>query len=164
MQQPKIKINLTFFDKTLEVCALLLLIGFWSYTLFHYTNLPDTIPTHFNGTGEVNGYGNKWTILTLPLMTTLLFMFLTIVVNFPHKFNYPFTLTNENAQKSYTLVTRMMRIMKLIIVIVFFSIEYKTIQIAIGNAEDARKWFLLTIFGLVFGWIFYFLISMSKNQ
>jgi uncharacterized membrane protein len=41
--------------------------------------LPDRIPTHWNIRGEVDGYGGKWTLYLMPIMTTgmlVLFYFL----------------------------------------------------------------------------------------
>ena len=41
--------------------------------------LPDRIPTHWNIRGEVDGYGGKWTLFVMPIMTMgmlVLFYFL----------------------------------------------------------------------------------------
>ncbi len=162
--RPIIKISLRPYDKIIEFISWVLLIIFWSFTLFNYTTLPEIIPTHFNGLGKVDGHGESWIILTLPFISTAIAIGLTILNNYPHKLNYTTTITPENAQKNYTIATRLMRFLKLIIIFVFFYIHSKTIQIASGIVKDAGQWFLLTIFALVFGWLFYFLISISNKQ
>jgi uncharacterized membrane protein len=164
LQRPKIAIKLTFRDKIIEILSIALLIGYWSYTLFQFNNLPEIIPTHFNGSGAVDGYGAKGTILILPMIATLFFVFLTLLIRFPHKFNYQQIITVKNATKIYTTATKMLRVLKLVLITIFFAIDYKTIQIALGKVEVAGGLFLFGIFGLVFGWIFYFLILMSKHQ
>lgn len=163
-KRPIISISLTKFDKLLEFITWSILIGFWVYTFLHYKALPETIPTHFNGLGEIDGYGSKWMIITLPVLTTILTLGLTIMHYYPHKLNYSEEITTQNAKCQYTLVTQMLRVLKLIVVVIFFSIDYKTIQIALGNETNLGNWFLPLVLILTFGTIFYYIIKMSKNK
>ena len=38
--------------------------------LYHYPNLPETIPTHFNAMGEADAQGSKSNILLLPIIAS----------------------------------------------------------------------------------------------
>lgn len=162
--RPKIEIPLTITDKILEVVVLLVLIGFWVYMILHYNQLPDIIPTHFGAGGKPDGYGGKWTIITLPIVGTLLYAGLTIVSRYPHKFNYTATITEANAEKQYSLMVRMIRVMKIMVLLVFFVLDYQTTQIALGLPDLFGRWFLLLVFAMVFVPLFYFLIQSSKNS
>ncbi len=70
--RPKIKISLTQFDKVLEIAGIISLIIMWALTLLNYFKSPDTVPIHFNLSGEPNGYGSKLTILFLPIIPTII--------------------------------------------------------------------------------------------
>ncbi len=163
-ERPKIKLELTITDKTLELLGWLSILAIWGLTITYYTNLPDTIPTHYNVAGKVDGFGGKATILILPLIATILFVGMTILNSFPHLFNYPTKITKENVLRQYTNATRMIRRLKLTIVIIFGLILFKTIQNASEPSDGLGTWFLPLAMGLIFIPLTYFLIKSFKTN
>ena len=161
-ERPKLKLELTTFDKTLEILGWTSILAIWVLTISNYSNLPDTIPIHYNGAGQADGFGGKDNILTLPLIATVLFIGLTILNKFPHVFNYPTNITADNALRQYTNATRMIRYLKLIIVVIFGLIAFKTIQNANGQADGLGIWFLPMTLGLIFIPLIYFLVKSFK--
>lgn len=162
--RPKIKIQLTTFDKIIEAIGWTALIGIWVLALYNYTELPQTIPTHFDGFGKADAYGSKANLLALPLIATAIFILLTILSFFPHLYNYPTSITKENAEKQYRTSIRMFRFLKLIILIVFGLIVCLTQQNINGNADGLGAWFLPFVLGIIFLPLFYFLTQMVKNS
>jgi uncharacterized membrane protein len=134
----------------------------WVLTITSYSNLPETIPTHYNGAGQADGFGGKATILTLPLIATILFIGLTVLNKFPHVFNYPTEITQDNAFRQYIYATRLIRYLKLIIVFIFGLIEFKTIQNANGEADGLGVWFLPLTMGVIFIPMIYFILNHSS--
>jgi len=163
-ERPKLKLELTTFDKTLEILGWTSILAIWVLTITNYTNLPDTIPIHYNGAGQADGFGGKATILTLPIIATVLFIGLTILNKFPHIFNYPTNITQDNALRQYTNATRLIRYLKLIIVIIFGLIAFKTIENANGEADGLGMWFLPLTLGLIFIPLTYYIIKTLKTQ
>lgn len=163
-KRPKLKLELSKADKAVEMTGWLFVIAVWVLTITNYGNLPDTIPVHYNGAGVADGFGDKWMILTLPLVATILFIGLTILNGFPHIFNYPTQITADNVQSQYTHATRLIRYLKLIVVVVFGLISYQTIRHANGQTEGLGGWFLPLTMGLIFVPIIYFLIKSSKSS
>jgi uncharacterized membrane protein len=161
-ERPKLKLELTQADMTIEIIGWLLIFAVWGLTVINYQRLPDIIPTHFNGAGVADGFGDKWMILTLPLIATILFVGLTILNKFPHIFNYPTEITADNALRQYTNATRLTRYLKLIIVFIFGLIAFKTIQKANGEADGLGIWFLPLTVGLIFIPLTYYLIKSFK--
>lgn len=161
---PKIAIPLTPSDKIVEIVGLVILAAFWYFTLFHYNQLPEIIPTHFTNNGEVDGYGGKWTIIFSPVIATILYLGITLASRFPHKLNYAVEITPENAKKQYTIFTGLLRILKIAVLLIFFMLDYQTIQLALGLPSLFGKSFMLIVFTLLFAPIFYFLIQSSKNS
>lgn len=135
-KRPKIKLKLTTIDKILEIPGWTSILAIWILTITNYTNLPETIPMHYNGAGQADGFGGKGNILTLPIIATILFVGLTILKQFPYVFNYPTNITSDNALRQYANATRLIRYLKLILVIIFGLIAFKTIQMQTDKQMD----------------------------
>lgn len=162
-ERPKIKLTFTTIDKIFELVGWLSIIAVWVLTSLHYNNLPDIIPTHYNALGQADGMGTKATILILPIIATILFIGLTILNMFPHIFNYPTNISNDNALKQYTNATRMIRYLKLTFVVIFGLIVFKTIQNANGQTDGLGLWFLPMTLGLIFIPLTYLIVQSFKK-
>lgn len=163
-ERPRIKIELTITDKVFEVLGWFAVLAIWIITIASYSGLPNTIPIHYNGAGQVDGFGEKESILILPLMATITFVVLTILNKFPHIFNYLNKITKENALEQYTNGTRMIRYLKFVIVIVFGLIEFKIIQNATEHTSGLGVWFLPLTLGLIFIPMIYFMVKQFKTK
>ena len=164
VERPKIKLIPTSVDKLVDLLGWIILLALWALTITHYSTLPDTIPTHFNAAGEADGFGSKASIIGLPFIATLLFIGLTVLNRYPHIFNYPSPVTQDNALRLYTLATRMLRYLKLILVVVFGGIGFMTVQHATGKAAGLGVWFLPLTLVLTFIPLIYFVVkSVQKN-
>lgn len=151
-------------DKAVEIIGGVALLTIWVLVISNYSSLPETIPTHYNGVGNADGFGNKTNILILPLIASILFVGITIINKFPYIFNYPTQITLENALRQYTNATRMLRFMKLIFVILFGLFTFKTIQGANGQSFGHGVWFLPLTLGLIFIPLTYFIIKSFRTK
>ena len=164
VERPKIKLIPTSVDKLVDLLGWIILLALWALTITHYSTLPDTIPTHFNAAGEADGFGSKASIIGLPFIATLLFIGLTVLNRYPHIFNYPSPVTQDNALRLYTLATRMLRYLKLVLLVVFGGIGFMTVQHATGKAAGLGVWFLPLTLVLTFIPLIYFVVkSVQKN-
>jgi uncharacterized membrane protein len=163
-ERPKLKIQLSPRDQVLELLGWGVLLALWVWTGTSYSNLPDTIPTHFNAAGEADDYGRKASIFGLPVVASLLYIGLTLLNRVPHIFNFPTPVTQENALIQYTNATRMIRYLRLILVLVFAGISYQTIQQANGTGEGLGVWFLPLTLGLIFMPLLYFVIKSFQTK
>ena len=163
-KRPRMKLQLNQTDKILEIVGWISVFGIWALPLINYFDLPEIIPIHFNGAGKANGFGNKTHIFVLPIISTLQFIGLTILNKRPHVFNYPSQITKENAFRQYTNATRMMRVLKLVIVLLFGLIVFRKIQIINGHADGLGTWFLPFTIGLFIILTIYFLIISIKDK
>jgi uncharacterized membrane protein len=163
-ERPKIEIKFNTADKLLEIIGWITLALQWIMTILNYSNLPDTIPIHFNASGQADDFGSKWYIFTLPIIGTVIFLGITILNKFPHIFNYPSTITKDNAEKQYKNALRMMIYLKFVIVFTFIIIQYKTIQTAFGNSQGLGVWFLPLSMGLILIPTIFFVIKAVKTK
>ncbi|MEZ5046916.1 MAG: DUF1648 domain-containing protein [Chitinophagaceae bacterium] len=160
----KAKINWTNTDTILEILAWAILLITWIITCVNYPKLPEIIPTHYNSVGHADDFGTKKSIFILPLIASILVVVLSILNKFPHRFNYPVKITQENSLRQYTLATKLLRYIKLNIAIIFGFISFQTIQIANKKANGLGVWFLIFTIALLFIPILHFMISSWKTK
>jgi len=163
-ERPKIKLELTGIDKIIELFGWFSVLVIWVYTMVNFSKLPDTIPTHFNAMGEADDFGGKASILALPIIATIIFVGISILSRFPHIFNYPVNITKENAQRQYSMATRLMRYVNLITVLILGYITFSTIQSAKGQTVGLGTWFLPVSLGVVFIPIIYYIVVSRKKS
>lgn len=161
-EKPKLKLTLTTVDKTFEVVGWLLVIALWSLVAFSYADLPENVPTHYNGAGRADGYGEKASILTLPILASILYLGLTIFNKFPHLFIYPTHITKDNVFKQYTNATRLLRYLKLTVVFILGIIVCKSIENASKATEGLGIWFMPICAALIFVPATYFVVKSYK--
>jgi uncharacterized membrane protein len=143
--RPKIKLQKTTFNYLIEIATLAILLLAWAYVILSYSELDSEIPVHFNASGEADRYGDKQSIFFLPLLGIVIFIGLFILNKYPHIFNYPTEITEENAERQYKNATNLIRILNLIIVFVFAFIIYKIVNAKTENSEALGEWFLPTV-------------------
>ncbi len=163
-ERPKLKIQLTTSDKVLEMIGWTSMLAIWVLIITSYSTFPAIIPTHYNGAGIADGFGGKGSILALPIIATILFIGMTILSKFPHTFNYPTDVTANNALKLYTNATKMIRILKLVIVVIFALIILQTIRNVKGEVNGLGVWFLPLTLALIFIPIIYFMIKSVRMK
>lgn len=162
--QPKIKPEKTKNDFVLETAAVVILIAIWGMAAYALTVLPETFPVHFDLSGRPDGYGGKGSLLILPATALFLYAGMTILNRYPHVFNYPVKLTAENALRQYTNATRAIRVLKLIVMLVFFLIAYFQVQSALTFSSGIGIWLLPLILLLVYLPLGYFIIKAFRKK
>lgn len=163
-ERPKIKPELTPIDRTIEILGWTLIAAIWILATVNYSNLPDTIPIHFNAKGEADRFGGKEHLFTLPIVATILYIGLTTLNQYPYLFNYPMPITRKNALRQYKNATRLLRYLKAIIVSVFGVITLQVIRSAHGKTDGLGIWVLPLIAALIMLPIIIFVIRSIKSE
>jgi len=162
-KRPGIKLKPTLGDIILELIGYLSLFTLWYLIAINYYKLPETIPAHYNAAGNADSFGGKETIFALPIIATILFIGMTILNRFPHIFNYPVKITEENAFRQYSNANRMLRYLKFIIVVIFGVITFKTIPNSAGTSDGLGEWFLPLILGFIFIPVIYYVVQAFRK-
>lgn len=136
------------FDVIIDLASLSIILLIIGYTLFSYSDLPETIPTHFNGKGIADGFGNKITLWILPGIALFTFIGLFFLNKYPHLHNYMVNITKENALKNYRFSTRILRLVNFLCVVLFAFIQYKMIQGTNQESVTLGRWFLPIVIGV----------------
>ena len=164
MERPKHNIHLSRIEWALEVAGAIGLIMTFVLIVLNYSDLPQIMPRHFNVSGKPDGYSSKELLWILPTITLLIYTLMTIGSRFPHKFNYPLEITMENAKRQYGNSVMMMRVLKTIIVIIFFYLTFAIIQIGLGKVNGIGTYFLPIFLIAVFGTVGVFLYRGNRMK
>ena len=162
MTRPKINIATTRTDWLLELVGLIGIIFIIAFVILSYNDLPDTIPRHYDASGRPDGFSGKSILFTLLAVTIVTYLVLTIGLRFPHMFNYPFQITEENAERQYKNLTLMVRVLKTFMVIIFGYLTYATIENGLGKMQGLGTWFTPVTLLSVLGTIGYFMYNGFK--
>lgn len=164
IKRPRIKIPLTKLDIYLEFMTGLILVIYFVILDLSWFKLPNIIPSHFNFAGEIDAYGGKSALLILLFIVLALYVLLSIISKFPHVYNYPVEITEENAEKQYRNAIRLMRVMKFVIVVIFTYIQYAIVRSAINQKSELGIWFLPVFLIVMFLPVGYFMRKSIKNK
>lgn len=162
MERPRLKLKLSPIDYFVEIVSFSELICLIILPIYYFNHLPDLLPKHFNAAGNPDSFGARNTIWVLPAIGLVMYIGLSLLNRFPHLFNYPVNITEENAQNLYTIGTRTVRILKLIIILIFFYITYTTIKIGLKEASGLSVYFLLISLILILTLIVLMIYKMKK--
>ena len=155
-KRPVLKLPLSPRESALEVVSVGGL-AFLLYTfLIGWVELPDVIPTHFGATGEADSWGPKSTLLVLPILTVVLYALLIVLSRFPHIYNYPVAITEENAERLYRLGREAMYWLKAQLVWMMGYLQWSMIQVSLGRAEKLNAtvmWLFVAALFVTAGWL-----------
>ena len=136
----------------------------WGFVIYKFKTLPELIPSHFNVQGKVDDQSRKLVIFLLPSIITVLTAGMYILIRFPYRFNYPVAITMENAERQYRLATRMIRVLSLSILVVFFLITLMTTLTAENKINGTGIWLLPVILLIVFVPLGIYLYHSFRNK
>ncbi len=162
MTRPKIKIELDPIDKFINGAGILGILLLIVLPLYFYPVLPEMIPSHYGFDGVADGFNDKSSIWVLPILGVVMYIGMAVLNKYPHIFNYPKEITEENAESLYRIVGKMIRVLNTLFVCVFAYIMYSSIQTALGNQLGLGGYFAPVLLIVMFTTMGYFLYKSIK--
>lgn len=121
------------------------------YIIVMWSKIPDKVPGHFNGAGEVDRWGSKIELFILPFIGVFLWILMSLLEKAPHMYNYPARLNENNVEVFYLSSRKVLNEVKNYCLILFAIISIQMVRIALGDAHSLGLWFLpLIIIGTAF--------------
>jgi uncharacterized membrane protein len=162
--RPRLNIERGPVDVIVEALSLLALAATVGLVAFHWSALPDRIPHHFDLAGRPDAWGGKWILLLLPAMSLILYTALTGVGRYPHRFNYVWPITPQNAAGQYRIAISMLAMLKVLIAILFAYVTWMTIRTATGESAGIGRMFLPLFLGAIFVTVFAHLVAAHRAR
>lgn len=141
---------LSRWELVLEGLALAGLLATLAIAAIHWGALPDRIPIHFGLSGRPDGYGDRAALWFLVFMQVALYFGLTGVFHLPPEaFNFPASLTEENAPRLARSLRFIIRSAKALVMGTFAHWVWMTVAVARGRAAGLSPWSNLWLVALL---------------
>lgn len=160
----KLDIPKTMFERLMDGAAIGAFVWIVAYLVSAWGILPEQIPAHFNGAGEVDRWGSKWTLVMLPIIAGLLWIGMTILEKYPHKHNYMVELHERNIEFQYRNSRMMLNVLKNLTVYFFIYLSYRTTQVALGESDSLGMMFFPVLLVLMFAPLIIFMIRSLRHR
>jgi hypothetical protein len=150
-------------DRTLNVVSLagvLLIIALLGAV---WSRLPLRVPTHFGLLGKPDDWGAPAALLLYPILAVVAYVLLTLLARVPWIYNYPVALTEDNAQRLYTLGRNSMLWLRTEIVWMQVILGGQTIRVALGQAHGLGPVAVLWL-GVIGGTMIYYVTAMLRER
>ena len=162
-KRPVLKLENTKFDNLIEIVAFAVLILHWIFVWIYYSRLPQIIPSHIDSNGNIDGMGAKSILFYIPIIGLLLLIAMTYTSKKPHNFNFPYPITEENAERQYRNSLMMTRVMKCLIQLLFLALTANIINTASSlGLKFVGLWMFPVGIALIFVTMFFFVYRGFK--
>ncbi len=165
MKKIKRDIPLNTFEIIFQVLSIMIVLYITFLFIFKYASLPETIPAHYNAKGEVDGWGDKSSVLLLYGICLVMYIGLTVLERYPQLYNYPVQITKDNIKIQYRLARTLITTLKLATTIIFMLIIASAIRDQTENASILMgNYFIFFALGITFIPIFGYFVLSYKNK
>ncbi|MGE7842995.1 DUF1648 domain-containing protein [Lysinibacillus sp. NPDC093712] len=142
MYRPVLKLPKTKDEKFLDIIGGGIFIVSIIFIISQWSTLPEEIPAHFNGAGEVDRWGSKIELFILPGIGIFLWIFLGLLEKVPYMHNYPARLNESNVEAFYLNSRKILNEIKNLCLILFAVISCEIVLVALGKVDGLGWWFL----------------------
>ncbi|MFJ5792259.1 DUF1648 domain-containing protein [Lysinibacillus sp. NPDC093197] len=142
MYRPVLKLPKTKYEKFLDIVGGGIFIVSIIFIISQWNTLPEEIPAHFNGAGEVDRWGSKIELFILPGIGIFLWIFLGLLEKVPYMHNYPARLNESNVEAFYLNSRKILNEIKNLCLILFAVISFEIVLVALGKVDGLGWWFL----------------------
>jgi Protein of unknown function (DUF1648) len=145
-----------------ETLALLGLVFQIAVVRYFWDRMPREVPTHFNGLGTPDAYGDKTELLIVPVIALFLYAMISTLSFFPQLFNYPVTVTDQNRGRLQALAVAMLGWLKAQLTWTFAYIVWGSVRVAAGASSGLSIAFLPVMLLLVGGTVVWNILRMRR--
>lgn len=104
--------------KIYDVLGTVLFAAIFVYFFLRYPSVPEMVPTHYNFSGECDDMGAKSSLIWIGVIEVFIYISLGILSRYPHKYNYPFELTDKNKTVIYEASSAFVLALRFIVMLI----------------------------------------------
>ncbi len=148
-----------------EYLAALALLALVPITYQGWQVLPARIPTHFNLTGQADGWAPKWMLCLLAAAPVVMYLILSAVQRLSvTRLNSVVRITQENRPRQERLVRGLVRWLKAEVTALFALLLWSTVQVGAGEAEHLSAYATWMPLAALLGTVLLFVIWMIRER
>ena len=141
-----------------NIIAFSILALFIVYLIMEWNNIPNVVATHFGISGKADAFGDKGSLIVIPVIAVIVCIVLAIVECFPQVWNLPVKVTEENSERLISDGLIMIGVLKILIASLFTYIGI----CAMNGWEIA--WPMFILLGFIVIDIIIGIIKMIKDR
>jgi len=164
MPRPRIYLKKTILDYFFESISIISLACSFFIIAYYWAKYPNSVAIHYNALGQADSFGSKWLLLILPLTGFLTFLGMTYLNRFPHIFNYPVEVNENNAKLLYTIGKRTISFMKMTVCLLVLYITCSQAFSIIFNRSGISIFIILLFVLLLIITPIYAAVKMNKAR
>lgn len=162
--RPRPALPFTLADRFFAATALLLLLAFLVTAIAGWNALPDRVPMHFGPNGQPDAWGSRAATLLGLAIAIVIYAVLTALERVPHLFNYPWPITEANAERQYRHARRFLLVLKNLLILLFFAIYAGIWATAVSTRNGLPSWFLIVAMSALCGAIAVYVIIAARAR
>ena len=148
-ERPQLRLKLRPLERLIDAVALLAVASTIGMVMIAWPGLPDRIAHHFDFAGNPDAWGSRGVLAFLPAISAAMYALLTFVSRSPHRFNYAWAITEQNAERQYRIGRSMLLTLKAEVAILFAYMTWIMIRTASDNSESLGRAFIPIVVGSV---------------
>lgn len=113
----------TLYQRIAGIIAPVLYAGLFVFLALQWRTLPEQIPTHFDISGNVTGYGSKWVLILLPAIGVVTDIAMAVSMRFPKSWSTGVKVTVFNRARVYKVFRDLMADMRISCAVLFILIS-----------------------------------------
>ena len=125
------------------------------------STLPETIPIHFNMSGEADSFGSKTMLWMFPIIATILVGLMKVIKRYPAQLNYPVKLTEDNRERQQHLAFMLLSGIACVIPLLFGFIIFSTTRYVKDGTLDFPV--LLVLAGVLLPIAYYIYLAYKSR-
>ncbi|WP_420842742.1 DUF1648 domain-containing protein [Flavobacterium humidisoli] len=113
--------------KLLYLISISVFLTYLLLLLYHYSEIAQTVASHVDITGKVDGYSSKKSLLISSGVNLLILVFIGLLIKNPKSANYPVEITDGNRESMYKKMQLFLCLIAIITTSVFSYMVFKAI-------------------------------------
>ena len=98
--------------------------------LYGPNRLPDRVPTHFDASGNANGFGSPHAMIFMPLVAGAIYLLMTLASRFPSAFHYPVHSTPQILPRLQAITLNLLAWLKVELAWLFAILQWVFVRAA----------------------------------
>ena len=127
--EEKVKLRYHIIRIIAEISAIAVLFFMFFNLSIHWNELPQSVPCQYDFFGKIIRYGHRNELISLPIISAVLYMLLTLIVFIRSLWNLPAAVPPQNNAKIITSIKEMMSLIKLEMIIIFAYLSNRSIKL-----------------------------------